>query len=137
MELEGFAHDPVHEEAGQWYFWDEIGADRLGPYPTEIIARQHLERKPMRMGWTRVVPNKKSLPGRVGTYLYRGQKHFRETPVRVCLEGDNGWITFIGEQHSHDIEEYAKEDHGEFLGPIKSEEKFLLTDLRVVGYTMI
>ena len=26
--------DPVHEENGQWYFWDETQADRYGPYPS-------------------------------------------------------------------------------------------------------
>lgn len=31
---------PVHEENGQWYFWDETWADRYGPYPTREIAEQ-------------------------------------------------------------------------------------------------
>jgi hypothetical protein len=35
--------DPIHEENGQWFFWDETWADRLGPYPTEARARQRLE----------------------------------------------------------------------------------------------
>lgn len=39
----GTSRDPVHEEKGQWYFWDETWADRLGPYPTEAIARSMLK----------------------------------------------------------------------------------------------
>ena len=35
--------NPVHEEGGQWYFWDETGVYRYGPYPNELTA--HDERK--------------------------------------------------------------------------------------------
>ena len=31
--------DPIHEENGLWYFWDETWSDRNGPYPT----RRHAE----------------------------------------------------------------------------------------------
>jgi hypothetical protein len=34
--------DPVHEENGKWYFWDETEADRLGPYDSEEEARKRL-----------------------------------------------------------------------------------------------
>ncbi len=33
---------PIHEEGGEWYFYDETGADRYGPYPTEQTARHKL-----------------------------------------------------------------------------------------------
>jgi hypothetical protein len=36
--------DPVHEEDGKWYFWDETWADRHGPYDTEEIARAELKK---------------------------------------------------------------------------------------------
>jgi hypothetical protein len=35
--------DPVHEEVGKWWFWDETWADRLGPFDTELQARERLE----------------------------------------------------------------------------------------------
>ena len=35
--------DPIHQYDGSWYFWDEIGCDRYGPYPDEETARQKLE----------------------------------------------------------------------------------------------
>lgn len=37
-------NDPIHEEDGKWYFWDETWADRYGPYDTEEIARETLKR---------------------------------------------------------------------------------------------
>jgi len=37
--------DPVHQkEDGQWYFWDEVGAEALGPYTTETVCREAVER---------------------------------------------------------------------------------------------
>jgi hypothetical protein len=30
--------NPVHEENGNWYFWDEVWADRYGPYLTQQEA---------------------------------------------------------------------------------------------------
>lgn len=36
--------DPVFEENGEWWFWDEIWVDRLGPYPTEEKANKELKR---------------------------------------------------------------------------------------------
>ncbi len=36
-------NDPIHEEAGQWYFWDETWSERLGPFDTEEIARNKLK----------------------------------------------------------------------------------------------
>lgn len=38
------ATDPVHTDQGQWWFWDETWADRLGPYATEAQARSELDR---------------------------------------------------------------------------------------------
>lgn len=35
--------DPVHEDAGGWWFWDETWADRHGPYPSEGEARTALK----------------------------------------------------------------------------------------------
>ena len=34
--------DPVHEHEGQWYFWDEVWAYRVGPYKSEEEARKQL-----------------------------------------------------------------------------------------------
>jgi hypothetical protein len=34
--------DPVHQENGQWYFWDETWAESIGPYPTEQECREAL-----------------------------------------------------------------------------------------------
>ena len=34
--------DPVHEEGGKWYFWDETWSAREGPYDTEANARSEL-----------------------------------------------------------------------------------------------
>jgi hypothetical protein len=36
--------DPVHEEEGKWYHWDETWADRHGPFDTEEKAREALEK---------------------------------------------------------------------------------------------
>lgn len=33
---------PVHEHEGQWYFWDETWADRLGPFDTREDASDAL-----------------------------------------------------------------------------------------------
>lgn len=38
------SNDPVVCVDGEWYFWDEVGLDKFGPYPTEEIARQELKR---------------------------------------------------------------------------------------------
>lgn len=35
--------DPVHEQAGKWYFWDETWADKHGPFDTEKEARDAME----------------------------------------------------------------------------------------------
>ena len=37
------SRDPVHEENGQWYFYDETWSDRLGPYESEKKARRKLK----------------------------------------------------------------------------------------------
>jgi hypothetical protein len=34
--------NPVHEENGQWYFYDETWADRHGPYDSEAYANLQL-----------------------------------------------------------------------------------------------
>ncbi len=36
--------DPVHEHEGKWWFWDEVWADRVGPYDTETEAREAIVR---------------------------------------------------------------------------------------------
>ena len=36
--------DPVHEEEGEWFFWDFGGDDRFGPYKDESTARYELAR---------------------------------------------------------------------------------------------
>lgn len=35
--------DPVHQENGSWYFWDETWAYRYGPYESKEKAREMLE----------------------------------------------------------------------------------------------
>jgi hypothetical protein len=35
--------DPVHSENGKWYFWDETGAYRHGPFSSEQEARSELK----------------------------------------------------------------------------------------------
>lgn len=35
---------PVHERDGQWWFWDEVWASELGPYESELEAREALKR---------------------------------------------------------------------------------------------
>lgn len=36
--LEGFAEDPITEENGKWYFWNETWTDLIGPYETKEEA---------------------------------------------------------------------------------------------------
>lgn len=36
--------DPVHEDGGYWWFWNEIWVDVHGPYITESAAREGLQR---------------------------------------------------------------------------------------------
>lgn len=31
--------NPIHQNKGQWYFWDETWAYRVGPFATVEIAR--------------------------------------------------------------------------------------------------
>lgn len=38
-----FIHDPVHEEDGQWYFWDATWADRNGPFASREAAEEALD----------------------------------------------------------------------------------------------
>ena len=33
---------PLHEHDGKWYFWDEVWANRVGPFDTEKEAREAL-----------------------------------------------------------------------------------------------
>lgn len=35
--------DPIHEEAGEWYFWHETWADRSGPFETRAGAQRALD----------------------------------------------------------------------------------------------
>lgn len=35
--------DPIHEFEGQWYFWDEVWAYRIGPYDTREEAAKSLD----------------------------------------------------------------------------------------------
>lgn len=39
----GFGKDPVHNESGLWYFWDETWVDRQGPFIDESTARRELK----------------------------------------------------------------------------------------------
>lgn len=41
---EGECLNPIHQENGRWYFWDETWSDRCGPYDTEEKCREELER---------------------------------------------------------------------------------------------
>ena len=34
--------NPVHKHEGQWYFWNEVWADRIGPFDSEEIAEEKL-----------------------------------------------------------------------------------------------
>lgn len=36
--------DPVFEEDGKWYFWNEVWVDKYGPYDSEKEARDDLDR---------------------------------------------------------------------------------------------
>ena len=36
--------DPVHKDAEGFWFYNEVWADRYGPYETEEIARSELQR---------------------------------------------------------------------------------------------
>ena len=36
--------DPVHSDGDKWYFWDETGGDRHGPYVNEKDACSEYER---------------------------------------------------------------------------------------------
>lgn len=40
----------VHEEDGSWYFWDETGVGRYGPYDTEEACRVALEKYAKQLG---------------------------------------------------------------------------------------
>jgi hypothetical protein len=42
-DIDAEARDPVHEENGKWYFWEETWADRQGPFDTELQARNACE----------------------------------------------------------------------------------------------
>ena len=48
--IHGFAlwhcgkRDPVHRDAGEWWFWEETWADRSGPFDTEEEAREACNR---------------------------------------------------------------------------------------------
>jgi hypothetical protein len=35
--------DPVHQHDSKWWFYDEVWADRIGPYDTEEIAREQVK----------------------------------------------------------------------------------------------
>jgi hypothetical protein len=43
QQLEGFAMNPIHQEDGQWYHWDETWANRLGPFPDYETAKKSLD----------------------------------------------------------------------------------------------
>lgn len=36
--------DPVHQYEGKWYFWNEVWADRMGPYDSEDDAREAMNK---------------------------------------------------------------------------------------------
>lgn len=35
--------NPVHFHEGQWWFWDEVGLERMGPFSTEEQANEGME----------------------------------------------------------------------------------------------
>jgi len=70
------------------------------------------------MKWTKEVPTKADLPGRKGYYWYRSDNRSPQ-PVSIYLEGDTGWITFIGDRHSYFLESTASEESGKFMGPME------------------
>lgn len=70
------------------------------------------------MKWTKDIPTKENLPGRKGYYWYRSDKRSSQ-PVSIYLEGDNGWITFIGSRYSLSLEVTAQKENGEFMGPME------------------
>jgi hypothetical protein len=74
------------------------------------------------MDWTKEIPTKADLPGRKGYYWYRSDKRSPQ-PVSIYLEGDTGWITFIGDRHSHFLEETVRAENGELLGPMIRPER--------------
>jgi len=46
-----FSPDPVYQdESGAWYFWDETGADRVGPYATQENCRRALHDYALSLG---------------------------------------------------------------------------------------
>jgi hypothetical protein len=42
-QITAWGHDPIHEHNNQWWFWDEIWVDRMGPFPTRHEAEVGLE----------------------------------------------------------------------------------------------
>ena len=38
-----FAIDPIHEEHGQWYLWQETWADKSGPFDSRSQAEAYLQ----------------------------------------------------------------------------------------------
>lgn len=40
--LDGIIPDPIHFHENKWWFWDEGGADRHGPYETKEQAKKGL-----------------------------------------------------------------------------------------------
>lgn len=36
------ARDPIHEEDGRWYFWDETWSSRIGPFLSRPGAAAYL-----------------------------------------------------------------------------------------------
>ena len=32
--------DPIHQCEGEWYFWDEVWMNQIGPFETEEDARE-------------------------------------------------------------------------------------------------
>ena len=39
FERHTMSSNPVHEEHGKWYFWNEVWTDREGPFNSEVEAK--------------------------------------------------------------------------------------------------
>ena len=94
----------VHFYEGQWWFWDEIGLDRMGPFGTEEQANEGIEKycvevlnyETARME-TRTMATTKEILDAVGKE--------RERQHRLALGGDtdtfdrsnsrNDWVAYI------------------------------------------
>ena len=56
---------PVHQDQGKWYFWDEVWAQRFGPFDSEEMAAKACTRYAMTVldGGEDPYPEIKDIPG--------------------------------------------------------------------------